>query len=199
MIVILLESIGWQQLRLSSFFADIKPRHMLFCMSIHAAKSCSSWAGHTRCFSHCPCPPLLLLLQAKVCDFGLAKYNSSSMNQTYHQTKAYTQEYTSPERLTSFRRSKPDDVYAFGILLYFLASSRTPFTDISAQDLDRAVVKGMRPDMEAWANSQQHSSVVTQQLVKPYCELTRQCWHQQPEQRPEFEAVFSRLTAMLRN
>jgi serine/threonine protein kinase len=132
-----------------------------------------------------------------VCDFGLAKYNSSSMNNTYHQTKAYTQEYTSPERLTTFRRTKEDDAYAFGILMYFLATSRSPFTDISAKDLDHAIAKGVRPDLDEWAGSQPHGPEAQRKVVEPYCALTRQCWHQQPEQRPDFDAIYARLTAML--
>jgi serine/threonine protein kinase len=125
-------------------------------------------------------------------------YSSSTMSNSAHQTKAYTQEYTSPERLATFRRSKQDDVFAFGILLYFLAASRSPFTDISKLDLNRAVTAGVRPDLDKWADSQWRGAGVKQEVVVPYCELARQCWHQQASQRPDFDAIFTSLTTLVR-
>jgi serine/threonine protein kinase len=125
-------------------------------------------------------------------------YSSSTMNTSSHQTTAYTQEYTSPERLATFRRSKQDDVYAFGILLYFLATSRSPFTDISKHDLNRAVAAGTRPDLDKWTDSQWRGARVEQEVVVAYCELARQCWHQQPYQRPDFDAIFTSLTTLVR-
>jgi serine/threonine protein kinase len=69
--------------------------------------------------------------QAKICDFGLAKHASTTTASTYTPTtKAYTLEYTSPERLQEFTRSYQDDVYAFGIFMYFIASCDSPFHNI---------------------------------------------------------------------
>ena len=69
--------------------------------------------------------------QVKICDFGLAKHASTTQTSTYTPTtKAYTLEYTSPERLLTFKRSFQDDVYAFGILMFFIATCDSPFHDI---------------------------------------------------------------------
>jgi serine/threonine protein kinase len=69
--------------------------------------------------------------QAKICDFGLAKHASTTTAPSSYTpaTKAYTLEYTSPKRLQEFKRSYQDDVYAFGILMYFIASCESPFHD----------------------------------------------------------------------
>jgi hypothetical protein len=124
-----------------------------------------------------------MALQVNVCNVGLAKYNS--------------RKYTSPERLTTFRCSKEDDAYAFGVLMYFLATSRTPFTDIAPQDLSRAIAKGVRPKLDEWAGTKRCEPEAQSLVVQPYCELARQCSHQQPEQRPGFETIYSRLTAIV--
>jgi serine/threonine protein kinase len=69
--------------------------------------------------------------QAKICDFGLAKHAATTTASTYTPaSKAYTLEYTSPTRLQEFTRSYQDDVYAFGILMYFIATCDSPFHDI---------------------------------------------------------------------
>jgi serine/threonine protein kinase len=67
--------------------------------------------------------------QAKICDFGLAKHASTTTASTYT-IKAYTLAYASPTRIQEFARSYQDDVYAFGILMYFIASCDSPFYNI---------------------------------------------------------------------
>jgi serine/threonine protein kinase len=136
-------------------------------------------------------------LQVKICDFGLAKYSSSSVtNQAPATFSARTLEYSSPERLLRCRRSRQDDVYAFGILMYFIATSRTPYGGISSAEVERAVNNGERPEIEEWEEAEEYSPELMQGVVAPYCELARQCWSNEPAERPAFEAIYARLAAL---
>jgi serine/threonine protein kinase len=138
-------------------------------------------------------------LQVKICDFGLSKYSSSSISQSYLPTKAYTLEYTSPQRLRDFTRSPQDDVYAFGILLHFIATSRTPFSNVSALELKEAVIAGKRPDIRAWAaasGSSRGSAGRTPEVVQAYCDLAENCWHHEPGQRPGCDEILARLSRL---
>jgi serine/threonine protein kinase len=132
-------------------------------------------------------------LQVKICNFGLSRYSSSSISQGYSPTRIRTQEYTSPERLQEFTSSQQNDVYAFGVLMYFIATSRTPFSNVSAHELKEAVIAGKRPDISAWAALPSRAAV-EQQVVEAYCDLAQQCWHQEPGQRPSSGEILSRLT-----
>jgi serine/threonine protein kinase len=138
------------------------------------------------------------MLQAKICDFGLSKYSSRSMTQASSPAaQAYTPEYTSPERLRSHRRSREDDVYAFGILLYFIATSRSPFTDIGAGELKEAILDGERPDIQRWAAvSSRHGGAATGKVVAAFCALAQECWQRDPARRPRCGAILSRLTEL---
>jgi serine/threonine protein kinase len=135
-------------------------------------------------------------LQVKICNFGLSRYSSSSISQGYSPTRARTQEYTSPERLQEFTCSQQDDVYAFGVLLYFIATSRNPFSAFSAHELKGAVIAGKRPDINAWAARPSSGSrdAVEQHVVEAYCDLAQQCWHQEPGQRPSSGEILSQLS-----
>jgi serine/threonine protein kinase len=137
--------------------------------------------------------------QVKICDFGLAKYSSSCVTNrsTTAAASARTLEYSSPERLLRGRRSKPDDVYAFGILMYFIATSLSPYSDIGSEDVERVVRNGVRPDIEEWEEGGEYSPEVMQGVVGPYCKLARQCWHEVAAQRPGFDVIYTKLDALV--
>jgi serine/threonine protein kinase len=140
-------------------------------------------------------------LQVKLCDFGLAMYSSGSITKTSTTTtasSARTLEYSSPERLLRGRRSRQDDVYAFGIVMYVIASSLSPYIGIDSADVERVVKNGARPEIEQWEQEQGavHSSRRMQRVVTPYCELARQCWSEKPAERPAFDAIYARLAAL---
>jgi serine/threonine protein kinase len=94
------------------------------------------------------------------------------------------------------RRSRQDDVYAFGIIMYFIATSRTPYSGIHSEDVERVVKNGARPEIEEWEEAEEYSPELVQGVVAPYCKLARQCWSGEPAERPAFEAIYARLTAL---
>jgi serine/threonine protein kinase len=136
------------------------------------------------------------LRQVKICNFGLSKYNSCSTNHTANTANDYTLEYTSPKRLHELSRSAHDDVYAFGILMYFIATSRSPFIHVSRHKLKDEVIRGTRPNIRAWASGTSSRPAVEQEVVQAYCELAEQCWREQPEERPDCPQILSRLSQM---
>jgi serine/threonine protein kinase len=139
--------------------------------------------------------------QVKICDFGLAKYSSTSLatkqsQYTSGSVSNRTLEYSSPERLRRGRRSNQDDVYAFGVLLYVIATSRSPYSGIRTEDVQRIVEQGERPDIEEWEEGGDHGAALQERVVAPYCQLARQCWDQNPAARPSFEGIYARLDAL---
>jgi serine/threonine protein kinase len=135
--------------------------------------------------------------QVKICGFGLPKVISNSATTLDPATSsACTLEYSSPERLLRGRRSKQDDVYAFGILMYFIATSRTPYSDISSEDVETVVKKGTRPNIDEWEEGGEYIPETIEGVVRPFCELSRQCWHEKAAQRPALEYICGRLAAL---
>ena len=136
------------------------------------------------------------MLQVKICDLGLATYTSSTITATQSTSavgSALTRAYISPERLLKGKRSKEDDCYAFGILLYFIATSRSPYDrNISSAGVEELVRIRERPDFEAWKNGEDFSPEQMERVVGPFCELARQCWLEVPAQRPTFGDIHDR-------
>ncbi|KXZ47893.1 hypothetical protein GPECTOR_32g506 [Gonium pectorale] len=120
----------------------------------------------------------------KVADFGLA-VKMDTVEQT-HMSGMYqgTLTHMAPELMLHGRMSKAADVYAFGITLWELFTGGHPF-----QSVPRALI----------------GHQITQERKRPafppfapaaYTRLTEECWAHRPEDRPSFEAILERLTAM---
>jgi serine/threonine protein kinase len=146
-----------------------------------------------------PCTPPP---QVVICDFGLAHTNSTTAAATTSTQRtsaeaASTLLYTSPERSLppqSFAPSFQDDVYAFGILMHFIATSESPFRGIPPTHLMEAVRQGTRPQgLEAWV---QWAGPAEQDVCQRYSNLAQECWHHSPDMRPSFETIFWRLTGL---
>jgi serine/threonine protein kinase len=140
--------------------------------------------------------------QVVICDFGLAHSNSttaaaSTVGRYSVAEAACTPRYTSPERSLppqSFAPSFQDDVYAFGILMYFIATSETPFRGIPPTHLLEAIRQGTRPHgLEAWV---QGAAPAERDVRQRYTKLAQECWQHSPNMRPGFGNILSRLTAL---
>jgi serine/threonine protein kinase len=73
------------------------------------------------------------------------------------------------------------DVYAFGILLNEMYERRQPFAGKDMDEIKSAVLQGQRPSI----------SPTTPKGLKA---LIEQCWHQEAQKRPAFDAVSQMLT-----
>jgi hypothetical protein len=65
--------------------------------------------------------------------------------------------------------------------------------------LREAILAGKRPDIDEWAEEEVSGGPVgLKGVVAAYCQLARQCWDHDPEQRPTFAAaIYPQLTALL--
>jgi serine/threonine protein kinase len=139
--------------------------------------------------------------QVVICDFGLAHTNSTTAAPDTAQLgapePACTIKYTSPERTMppqSYAPSFKDDVYAFGILMYFIATSETPFDSIPPAHLEHAIRQGARPQgLEVWV---QGAALAERSACKRYMRLAQECWQRKPGSRPSFDEIVTRLNAM---
>jgi len=80
------------------------------------------------------------------------------------------------------------DVYAFGIILWQTLALKIPWTEYNfMHEMHDAVVSGQRPKL-------------TRELLRDapagYVDLMKKCWSDDPETRPEFGAILSRLTTI---
>jgi serine/threonine protein kinase len=138
-----------------------------------------------------------------ICGFGLAHTNSTIAAATTAPPgapePAGTLKYTSPERSLppqSFAPSFQDDVYAFGILLHFIATSEAPFRGVAPGPLLRAIRQGARPQgLEEWVL---RAAPAERDVRLRYTALAQECWQHAPGKRPSFGGIVSQLTALCR-
>lgn len=101
----------------------------------------------------------------KLCDFGLVKVRN---------TQAGTPAYMAPELLENKPFNKSVDVYAFGILLCEMFTAEVPFYGVDVPAIRTRVIDGDRPNCPSYT-------------MPPRCfRLIQKCWHQRPEERPDF-------------
>ncbi|KAA8492613.1 Serine/threonine-protein kinase HT1 [Porphyridium purpureum] len=134
-------------------------------------------------------------LRAKLADFGLSldltKLASGAPATVASGTSseaAGTWAYLAPEQFDSSRQSdaqaKAADVFAFGILMYELISTRVPWKGIGLPELYvKVCVHGQRP-------GNPHVAVdAIPGLTNSLATLVDSCWQQKPENRPSMVTV----------
>ena len=115
----------------------------------------------------------------KICDFNLSKTASLSQKCS---TFLGTIEYCAPEVLKSDSEEKYNgkkaDVYSFGMTLYSIIYDSNPFSNISNRTkILFDIVGGMRPELN------------DDEEFKPFNELIKNCWDNNPDKRPEFKII----------
>ena len=96
---------------------------------------------HEKRIMHRDLKPQNILLEGdeiKLCDFGFAKEMSASTN--FLRSIKGTPLYIAPEILLSRPYTHKVDVWSFGIILYELATGRTPFYASSIQQLQPKIL-----------------------------------------------------------
>lgn len=145
--------------------------------------------------------------RCKVADFGLArmvndqKKLAESQNVVTHSDalmtgKAGSPCWMAPELITQMYEDglssygAPVDVFSFGIIMYELLSCRAPFEENaqSAQAVMHFIESGGRPTL---------NPDILSGAAPGYVPLMKDCWDQEPSQRPSF-AVCARRIADIR-
>jgi serine/threonine protein kinase len=130
--------------------------------------------------------PLERFYQVKLGDFGTSKFQ---LNSHFVTPKVGTPAYMAPEILATIRGDELDpggytwkaDVYSFGILCSEILTGKRPFTEFrSSSELLAAIHRGVRPSLP---DSTPHS-------LKS---LIEDCWHTNPETRPDVWQIRERL------
>ncbi|PRW57024.1 Serine threonine- kinase CTR1 [Chlorella sorokiniana] len=137
--------------------------------------------------------------RVKVSDFNLSKLLEGAQPESSLTSGGATNPiWLAPEVLEGEKATAASDVYSFGMVLYELLTWRLPwsFADMSPFKVGATIRRGGRPevppkeqlpgpDTAGWAG------------LDAYVQLMRNCWAQQPGERPTFDEVVSRLQALL--
>ncbi|XP_039287602.1 tyrosine-protein kinase Abl isoform X2 [Nilaparvata lugens] len=119
----------------------------------------------------------------KVADFGLARLMRDD-TYTAHAGAKFPIKWTAPEGLAYNKFSTKSDVWAFGILLWEIATyGMSPYPGVDLTDVYRMLEQGYRMD------------------CPPGCppkiyELMRKCWQWVPGERPTFQEIHHSLENM---
>lgn len=80
------------------------------------------------------------------------------------------------------------DVYAFGVLMYEIVSHRAPWAGVHSRKVFGRVFEGERPSLE-----------IDHAALPGWVELMESCWAQDPDDRPEFDNIFTELKIIKRD
>ncbi|KAA3680123.1 uncharacterized protein DEA37_0012961, partial [Paragonimus westermani] len=120
----------------------------------------------------------------KVADFGLARCMERDVTYRAHDGAKFPIKWTAPEGLVYNIFSTKSDVWAFGVLLWEIATyGKTPYPGIELQDVYVFLEKGKRMHQP-------------EGCPEPIYKLMLQCWRWHPEQRPTFSVLRTQLEAM---
>ena len=114
-------------------------------------------------------------LLAKICDFGTAR----TLANTTMTSQKGTYRWMAPEVIEDVKANinKMCDVFSYGMVLYEIFSCKIPYHDIpSNARVGVAVLEGKRPPIPP--------------TLPPFLHpLLEGCWKEDPNQRPQFEAI----------
>jgi len=117
----------------------------------------------------------------KVGDFGLTRF----LSEKKAMTQVGTPMWMAPEIIIGKQYTEKADVYAFGIILWEILTRLEPYEDKEPMQIVVEVVNdGLRP------------TIPDEHKNSPLVPLMKDCWHQDPDQRPAFNIIVDRLQAM---
>ncbi|XP_048421252.1 mitogen-activated protein kinase kinase kinase 7-like [Pyrus x bretschneideri] len=125
-------------------------------------------------------------LQAKVSGFGLASVNISNHKNPSNQSGSLSFIWYAPEVLeeqeqgksTEKKYAEKSDVYSFGMVCFELLTGKVPFEDshLQGDKMSRNIRAGERPLFPFYS-------------LRYVTNLTKKCWHSDPNQRPSFSSI----------
>ncbi|KAL3818957.1 hypothetical protein ACJIZ3_004862 [Penstemon smallii] len=120
----------------------------------------------------------------KVCDFGMSRLQHNTFLSS--KSTAGTAEWMAPEVLRNEPSNEKSDVYSFGVILWELATLRVPWTEMNSMQVVGAV---------GFQNRHLDIPPILDPLV---AEIIRDCWNRNPQARPSFAQVITRLKRLQR-
>ncbi|KAL3645978.1 hypothetical protein CASFOL_011158 [Castilleja foliolosa] len=120
----------------------------------------------------------------KVCDFGMSRLQHHTFLSS--KSAAGTAEWMAPEVLRNEPSNEKSDVYSFGVILWELATLLVPW-------------KGMNSMQVVGAVGFQGRHLEIPPTVDPLvAEIINECWNRNPQARPSFAHIISRLKCLQR-
>ncbi|CAK9191810.1 unnamed protein product [Sphagnum troendelagicum] len=132
-------------------------------------------------------------IEVKVADFGYAtKVCKGALERTFSERGAVgTGFWRAPEVLSAMRNgitqptyTSKADVYSYGMTCYEVLTGLIPFDGHPPSDYS-LVLSGNRPRLPKYVSDD-------------VAELITRCWHQEPEQRPEFLEICHKLRSLMK-
>uniref|UniRef100_A0A914DXQ1 receptor protein-tyrosine kinase n=1 Tax=Acrobeloides nanus TaxID=290746 RepID=A0A914DXQ1_9BILA len=122
---------------------------------------------------------------AKISDFGLSCHMGNSVREEKYSPKKFPYKWLSIEALVSKLFSEKSDVWAFGVLTHEVFSfGQAPYPGLGLEDLVDHLKAGNRLSRPEATDEQIY-------------EIMLECWKEDPDERPAFEALTSRLHTIL--
>ncbi|OQR66628.1 hypothetical protein BIW11_14028 [Tropilaelaps mercedesae] len=123
----------------------------------------------------------------KVADFGLARLMRDDDTYTAHAGAKFPIKWTAPEGLAFNKFSTKSDVWAFGILLWEIATyGMSPYPGVDLSEVYRMLESGYRMGCPAGCPSSVY-------------ELMRKCWSWNAADRPSFREILEMLDHMFQH
>jgi serine/threonine protein kinase len=126
-------------------------------------------------------------IHVKIADFGISKY----INTPSERGAVGTGFWRAPEVLSSLRDgitqptyTSKADVYSYGMTCYEVLTGLIPFDGHPRADYS-LVLSGNRPQLPTYVSDD-------------VADLITRCWHQEPEQRPEFLDICHKLRSLMK-
>jgi len=118
--------------------------------------------------------------RALVSDFGMSRVKTQEENVKQTSTLEGPVKWEAPEALMKKKYNTKSDVFSFGVVIYEIMVEQEPWRGVSLVEASVKVVNGERMEIPSdWPEF----------LEK----LTRKCWHQNPDLRPDFGAIIDTL------
>jgi len=122
--------------------------------------------------------------KVKVCDFGLSTMVKRHLDRFTAMTPVGTPCWTAPEVLRNELYSERADVFSFGVVLWELVTREDPYQGMPTFQIVIAVGQHkMRP-------------LIPPNAPSALSQLMADCWNEDPNLRPPFSEIVSRLEKM---
>jgi len=123
---------------------------------------------------------------AKLSDFNTSRFIGNDLSMT--KTRGVgTPIYMAPEIFDGKHYNGAADVYSFALTMWSIWAQKEPYSDMgSSLQIYQLIINGER-------------LTVPSEIPEPLAALTRDCWAQNPNDRPEFSTIVDRLEKIFDN